>query len=304
MPDTGTNPVITLPGFADPRIGAEFHARRELLGLSGDSVAARLKWSPSKISRIENARTACTGRALTALCEFYQLDAEVTAALEGLARQAQIRKVAAARDGDEDDLLCGADLAATVLEWSPQFVPRLLQVPGYAHAVAASRGVITPVSPGQVRVEAKAAARWQAQLTCRPPTRLRAVLDESVLRRPPGGAPPELMRAQLEHLAAASRLPGTDIEVRVLPLSAGWPVLPGGAFTYLAYPELACLTTASDVILTETLDGLYRPDLSERQVWLRRLAFDRLWELAEPPEAAVAAALAAAWDADLVGAGA
>jgi len=39
------------------RLAAELRGIRESRGKSGDAVAAALKWSPSKISRYERART-------------------------------------------------------------------------------------------------------------------------------------------------------------------------------------------------------------------------------------------------------
>ena len=39
------------------RLAAELREIREGKGKSGDAVAAALKWSPSKISRYERART-------------------------------------------------------------------------------------------------------------------------------------------------------------------------------------------------------------------------------------------------------
>lgn len=39
------------------RLAAELRDIREASGRSGDSVAAALRWSPSKISRYERART-------------------------------------------------------------------------------------------------------------------------------------------------------------------------------------------------------------------------------------------------------
>jgi hypothetical protein len=79
-----------------------------------------------------------------------------------------------------------------------------------------------------------------------------------VLYRQPDTATAELMRARLKYLAVADRRPGTDIQVRILPAAAPVPVIPGGGYAYLAYPEIAFLTAVPDVILIESLDGMYR----------------------------------------------
>jgi uncharacterized protein YdaU (DUF1376 family) len=46
------------------RLAAELRAIRESKGKSGDAVAAALKWSASKISRHERARTGLLPRLL------------------------------------------------------------------------------------------------------------------------------------------------------------------------------------------------------------------------------------------------
>jgi hypothetical protein len=50
-------PAMTSPTVRRRRLAAELRAIRERKGRSGDRVAAALKWSPSKISRFELART-------------------------------------------------------------------------------------------------------------------------------------------------------------------------------------------------------------------------------------------------------
>ena len=59
------------------------------------------------------------------------------------------------------------------------------------------------------------------------------VLDEAVLRRPPGG--PELMRAQLEHLLLMTELP--NVTLQIIPFDAGPHAAAGGPFTILRFPE-------------------------------------------------------------------
>jgi hypothetical protein len=74
------------------------------------------------------------------------------------------------------------------------------------------------------------------------PLRLVAVVDEGVLRRPIGG--PEVMRAQLRHIAAKAEL--SDVTLHVLPTAAGAHTGMSGAFVLLRFedpdePELAYL---------------------------------------------------------------
>src|SRR5438105_15094543 len=55
------------------RLAAELRGIRESKGKSGDSVPAALKWSPSKISRYERARTGLRPREVERLLHYYQI---------------------------------------------------------------------------------------------------------------------------------------------------------------------------------------------------------------------------------------
>jgi hypothetical protein len=60
-----------------------------------------------------------------------------------------------------------------------------------------------------------------------------AVVDEAALRRPVGG--PEVMRAQLERLIDATKLP--NVTLQVLPFGAGAHPAMVGAFSILRFPD-------------------------------------------------------------------
>src|ERR1700723_1145286 len=53
------------------RLAAELRGIRESKGKSGDAVAAALKWSPSKISRYERAKTGLRPREVERLLDYY-----------------------------------------------------------------------------------------------------------------------------------------------------------------------------------------------------------------------------------------
>lgn len=115
--------------------------------------------------------------------------------------------------------------------WEPVLVPGLLQTPDYTRAVITSGpDVLT-----SARVEELVRVRAERQkLLVRPvPLRLRAVVDEAVLRRLVGGR--ELMRAQLAHVTEAAQMP--NVTVQVLPFGAGAHMGMTGSFTILCYPD-------------------------------------------------------------------
>src|SRR5689334_25250706 len=70
------------------RLAAELRGIREGKGKSGDAVAAALKWSPSKISRYERARTGLRPQEVARLLEYYQITGPRRDLLLGLAEDA------------------------------------------------------------------------------------------------------------------------------------------------------------------------------------------------------------------------
>src|ERR1700759_2531783 len=70
------------------RVAAELRGIRESKGKSGDAVAAALKWSPSKISRYERARTGLRPREVERLLDYYQTPGPRRELLLGLAEDA------------------------------------------------------------------------------------------------------------------------------------------------------------------------------------------------------------------------
>jgi Domain of unknown function (DUF5753) len=85
------------------------------------------------------------------------------------------------------------------------------------------------------------------------------VLDETVLRRPIGGR--KVMRAQLEHLIAATERPAVTIQV--IPFAAGWHPALYGMFNIFRFPT----PDLPDVVYGESLTGAFylnKPDEAAR----------------------------------------
>ena len=70
------------------RLAAELRGIREGKGKSGEAVAAALRWSPSKISRYERARTGLRPREVARLLDYYQITGPRRDLLLGLAEDA------------------------------------------------------------------------------------------------------------------------------------------------------------------------------------------------------------------------
>ena len=82
---------MTVPGSPTVRrrrLASELREIRESKGKSGDAVAAALKWSPSKISRYERARTGLQPREVERLLDYYEITGPRRTLLLALAKDA------------------------------------------------------------------------------------------------------------------------------------------------------------------------------------------------------------------------
>src|SRR5262245_56487571 len=121
------------------RLAAELREIRESKGRSGETVATALKWSPSKISRYERAKTGLRPKEVERLLDYYQITGPRREMLLALAADA-------AQKGwweDFSDVLyedyqqfIGLEHeAASIAIWHVDVVPGLLQTEEYARNI-------------------------------------------------------------------------------------------------------------------------------------------------------------------------
>jgi len=123
--------------------------------------------------------------------------------------------------------------AATLRIWQPGVLSGLLQTEDYARAILA---VNPGVTDDQVNARLDARLARQETLTRDDPPAAWFLVDEAALRRNVGS--PELMAAQLAHLAGVARLP--NVAIQVVPNIAHAGLLGGFALTErAAYVETA-----------------------------------------------------------------
>jgi transcriptional regulator with XRE-family HTH domain len=272
--------VRRTPSVRARQLAAELRRLREAATLTGDEVAARLGWSPSKVSRIENARTALTSGDLRQLLDLYEVPGPDRNRLSELGRNAQQRGWWDAF-GDtlrpEVATLTALEADAESIRWyHPTIVPGLLQTEQYARAVLRSHLFMAP----QARIERRVQVRLTGQgiLSGDDPPQLSVVLDEAAMLRAIGG--PEVQRAQLMHLLEMSERP--NISVQILPFAAGAHPAMTGSFEILRFPR-----PAEDVVYLENMTS----DLfveSEADVYHYGLAFEHLLALALGREESIA----------------
>lgn len=131
------------------------------------------------------------------------------------------------------DLYVGLEAASTRFSvYGQELVPGLFQTEDYA------RTLITADNPGvaEAEIDRRVHLRITRQAIVRrpiDPPAMQVALNESVLRRPVGGA--EVMAAQLNRLAESSELP--NVALRVVPFAAGFhPGILSGSFIILRFP--------------------------------------------------------------------
>jgi transcriptional regulator with XRE-family HTH domain len=266
------------------RLAAELRGIRESKGKSGDAVAAALKWSPSKISRYERARTGLRPREVERLLDYYQITGSHRALLLGLAEDAAQKgwweDFADTLAEDYQQFIGLEHEATSIAIWHVDVVAGLLQTEGYARHIIGSYSRVEPVAPGMIGRLVKVRMQRQ-QVLDREGLQLTVVLDESVLTRRIGDE--SVMYEQLQRLAQEADRP--NLTMRILPLSAQHTVF-GESFVIFGFGEDSD-AMLQDVVSTEQLRSGFTLE-GERETYLHRIAFQMLAEASLDPVASKA----------------
>ena len=261
------------------RLAAELRGIRENKGKSGDAVAAALRWSPSKISRYERARTGLRPREVERLLDYYQITGPRRALLLDLAEDAAQKgwweEFAGSLPEDYQQFIGLEQEAASIAIWHVDVVAGLLQTEAYARHIIGSYSRVEPVPPGMIGRLVRVRMRRQ-QVLDREGLALSVVLDESVLRRRIGDD--LVMYEQLQHLAREADRP--NLTLRILPLDAQHTIF-GESFVIFGFGADS-EAMLQDVVSTEhmrsgcILEG-------ERETYLHSIAHQMLAEAALDP---------------------
>jgi hypothetical protein len=209
---------------------------RNRAGLTVQAAARGLEWSETKIWRIETGQTSLRSFDVEVMCRVYGAEADMTEALMGLARETKARGWWQAY-GDAVpewfDLYVGLEAAASkIYVYEQELIPGLFQTPSYARTLIRADHPDESEEEADRRVGLRVARQAVVRRTIDPPA-LQVALNESVLRRPVGGA--QIMAEQLERLVEASELP--NVSLRVVPFAAGYhPGILSGSFYILRFP--------------------------------------------------------------------
>ena len=275
MPTSGS------PTVRRRRLAAEL--RRLRGNRKAGEIARAVGWSPSKISRAESGRESLPPEEIEKLIDHYGVTEPLRERLLGLAEDAVQR----GWWDDYADILTPQylefigleDEAASCLQWQADLVPGLLQTEDYARQLSIAYQRVDPTIPHsenerflQVRM------RRQERLTRVPVLQLSAVIDEAVLLRRIGNH--DLMRGQLQYLAAAAELPNVDL--RILPLNQHSGLVTG-AFVIMRFGSSGAPDgSLGDVVSTEALATENYVE-GETDTHLYSLFFDSLHDAALSP---------------------
>jgi transcriptional regulator with XRE-family HTH domain len=263
------------------RLAAELRGIRESKGKSGDTVAAALKWSPSKISRYERARTGLRPREVERLLDYYEITGPRRALLLGLAEDAAQKgwweEHADSLSEDYKQFIGLEHEATSMAIWHVDVVTGLLQTEEYARHIIGSYSRVEPVAPGMVGRLVRVRMRRQ-QVLNRDGLELLVVLDESVLKRRIGDE--SVMYDQLQRLVKEADRP--NLTLQVLPLDAQHSVF-GESFVIFGFGQDAD-AMLQDVVSTEHLRSGFTLE-GERDTYLHRIAFQMLSEASLDPVA-------------------
>lgn len=235
------------------RLGLELKRLRQAANVKAGAAAQGLKWSPSKLSRIEAGRTAPTLADVNRLLDHYEVtDHEQRDKLAKLTREARKKGWWQLYSDIPYSTYIGLEAEAESILTYESVVPGLLQTRRYAEEI--NRATVPGLSDEALEQRVDVRMQRQQVVTGEHRLEVRAILDESALRREVGG--PEVMREQLVRLRELSELP--NVLLQVIPFSSG--AHPGtlvGPFIILRFPH----QEDPDVVYVEANSDQYPSDV-------------------------------------------
>ena len=251
---------------------------RQKAGMTIETAAPLLDFSPSKLSRIENAHQGVDVHAVRSMMDIFGVGGERWGEIVELTREANAKGWWRAYGLDDHCYVPLEAEASRVCDFTVNYVPGLLQTADYARALFASS--LRWRTPATLDRDVTVRIIRQERLTSAvEPLELSAVVEEAVLRRPVGG--PTVMRAQLAHLVTAAEL--DTVTLQVLPTGIGAHPGVDGAFTVLSFDGLG----EPDIGYVEHLVGSVHIE-NDEDVARARVVFDHLRSVALSPAESVA----------------
>lgn len=206
-------------------VGKQLKLLRERAGLTQKELGDRLGYSEELVSSIERGRRTPQPEFLTAADELLNAGGLLKAVIEDVEKakaKARVRHPAWFKDYARLERE-----AVEINDYSCHDIPGLFQTERRIRALYEMRKPLLDEETIEQRVTSRLAR--QEILTPWPPPMISSVIDESVLRRPLGGA--EVHKEQLEYLAHLAGL--RNVELQVMPTDREEHAGMGGAFILL-----------------------------------------------------------------------
>ena len=256
-------------------LGQALRELRETAGKSILDAAALLECSESKIRKIEYGDVPTKVAERSALLTAYGASDEDAAEINNLAKVANQRGWWQSYRGAVPRWFrryVGLESAATEIRWyEVELVPGALQTEEYARALINASNPHMP----QREIESRLNVRKERQeRLLSDGTRLLTVISEAAIRRVVGGT--SAMAEQLDLLLNVQRQ--ADVEVQVIPNSAGAHPATGFPFILLRFPD----DQAPSLAYTENLTSAAYHD-RPTDVETYTVVFDRLRAVALSP---------------------
>jgi len=265
--------VGQVPGVNRAQLGAALRALRLASGKEAKAVARSALMSPSKLSKIENAKLAAGAadveRILTAIGVSDEVKVEYTEAARASATEATAWRLLKRIGVDKGQQVAKALEAqmSTLRLFQPALVPGLLQTPEYIRAILQrhnlSKDALTRTINGRLERQAVLYDNKKS---------LRFIITEPALRW--RIVPPQMMAAQLDRIVSISRL--SHVDIRVVPLRVQQRDIANHAFVIRDDRMVTIETVHAEVVVTdprdvelyvEKFEGFERTALSGERMW-------------------------------------
>ncbi|MFD0307440.1 helix-turn-helix domain-containing protein [Streptomyces sp. NPDC127119] len=256
-------------------LGRRLRHLREQAGISFEDAARTIEVTPLTVRRMEKAEVGLRIPYVRELLRTYGVPSSEVDGFLTMAREANRPGWwYSYRDVLPEWFSAYVSLeseAALIRLYEPHYVPGLLQTHDYTAALM--RVGFPNASKEDIARRVDLRLRRQELLTKPDAPAVWAVLDETVLRRPVGGA--EVMRAQIDRLGEALDMP--KVRIQILRFSVGAHPGAFGPFHYFRFG----FSELPDVVYTESLVGsVYVDQPADVVTYLEVL--DRMSVQAEP----------------------